>query len=37
MGELSCLAEIPTVTIRYYERFGVLLAPRRNVSQRRII
>ena len=30
IGELSRLVEISTPTIRYYERLGLLLAPRRS-------
>jgi len=30
IGELSRLVEIPTATIRYYERLGLLLKPLRS-------
>jgi DNA-binding transcriptional MerR regulator len=32
IGELSSAAGVPTKTIRYYERIGVLAAPRRTAS-----
>lgn len=36
IGELSRLSKIPATTIRYYERFGLLLEPRRSPQGHRL-
>lgn len=35
IGEVAALAGLPTSTLRYYERLGILPAPKRTSGQRR--